>query len=273
MKKIVLLTVLLLSACQSKQEIFLARAREQWRQDNYKASAFLYEQFLKLPDNQSRLQARSELANTYYLNLRNYPRAEFHYRMLLIEAKDEAASAGLTLTAHRRLAEIAVKSGRLDRAINEYEQLITRVPETEWRELRLKIANLYYNRNDLDQAELEYLKVVEASPYDNLSEEAYLRIAGIRHRFQQRYHEAVPIYEMIRANTKKESITQTACYGLAECYAADLQYTAAIDSLKQIQKRLSTDKVQQVRRQIKEYKMRRKQMAKLPKVDWSNPPQ
>src|SRR5262249_32396613 len=151
MKKLIYILLLIpLLACQAKQERLLVEAREHWHDKEYRAAATCYEQFLQIQGSPQQLQARSELANTYYLNLRDYTRAEFHYRMLLLEVKDEAANAELTLAAHRRLAELSVKSGRLVQAIDEYEQLFLRAPEQERRELRLTVANLYYDRNDLD---------------------------------------------------------------------------------------------------------------------------
>jgi tetratricopeptide (TPR) repeat protein len=272
MRAIPFILLLLLFSCSPGPERLLEEAREQWHQKEYREAALCYERFLQQPKGMRHLEGRLELANTYYLNLRNYNRAEFHYRMLLIEAGSAPENADKALLAHRRLAELTVKSGRLTQAIGEYEELFARVPESEQRELRIEIANLYYETNNLDQAELEYLKVVDGVPYDTFSEEAYLRVAGIRHRFRQQYKTAAPIYEIIRSNTVKESIMRTASYGLAECYAADAQYTAAIQVLKQIQKVLSGDEVLQVRRLIKEYKKRREQIAKLPQVDWSNPP-
>ncbi|MEW6731242.1 MAG: tetratricopeptide repeat protein [Acidobacteriota bacterium] len=269
---LLVLLIGLLLACESPPEHLLMMARQHWDQREYHRAIVCYEEFLqRQPQDSLSLQARSELASTYYLNLHDYTRAEHHYRLLLTEAGDQQTYLELTLTARRRLAETAVKNGQLAEAIAEYEQLILRVPATEARELRLQVANLYYDRNDLDQAELEYLKVVEDIPYDTFSEEAYLRIASIRHRLRRQYHSAIPIYEIIRNHTQQRAIVRAAYYGLAECYAADAEYKTAIQALKQLQNILDEQEIQQVRRQIKEYKQREKRLQRLPRVDWSNP--
>ncbi len=253
---------------------FLAQAREHWREKEYLTAASCYESFLQArPIGLSSLQARLELANTYYLNLKDYSRAQAHYRLILTNADKDVQAAETALKAQRRLADLAIKNGHLVEAIDEYEQLSLRVQAREKREVRLQIANLYYDRNDFAQAELEYLKVVEQATYDNLSEEAYLRIASIRHRMQHKYEAAVSIYTLLCSNTVKPSVMRPAYYGLAECYAADSKYILAIQVLKQIPRIFNLTEEEQIilRSQIKEYKKREKNLARVPRMDWSNP--
>lgn len=272
LRTILLLCVsVVLCACGQKAKL-LNEARECWQQQNFQKAAALYERYLQeQKEGEARLDARLELANTYFINLHNYTRAEIHYRLMLLEARPSPS----TLIAVRRLAELAIQKGRLDQAIGHYEQLYAQVEASERRELRLTIANLYYDRNDIDQAEIEYLKVVEGAPYDTFSETAYLRIASIRHRLRRQYQTAIPIYVVIKENTKDLAVVRSVCYGLAECYAAAEQYTVAISMLKQMQPALQGAEFEQWRRQIKDYRQRRKRMQEVPEVtevDWRNPP-
>src|SRR5262249_35894567 len=67
-----ILFVLQASACGRKPDRLLEEAREDWRREDYKKAAALYERFLQQSGNSTNLQARYELADTYLLNLKDY---------------------------------------------------------------------------------------------------------------------------------------------------------------------------------------------------------
>jgi len=218
------------AACRRSNEQSLRAAAEAWDSGDYKAAAEEYEQYLKLnPTGEESLEARFQLANIYYLNLKSYEQARTHYKEFLSQ---DAASQNAVL-ARERLAEVLAELGRSFEAISEYESL-NPADAKERRRIRLRIADLYFDQRNYSQALTEYARVVEGTAYDELSEQARLREASIHHIARGQYQQAIPVYQKLAAESSDPRVYRTAMYGIADCHAGLFQFDEAIKALREI---------------------------------------
>lgn len=104
----------------------------------------------------------------------------------------------------------------------------------ERRRIRLRIADLYFAQKNYSQALTEYEKVIETAPYDDLSEQAYLREASIYHIERGQHQQALPIYQKLASDSGDSGVRLRAMYGLADCYAGLYRFDEAISTLREI---------------------------------------
>jgi tetratricopeptide (TPR) repeat protein len=225
-----ILTLLGASACRRDAEQSLTRAVEAWDAGDYKLAAEEYERYLyQRPTGDKAPEARFQLANIYYFKLQRYDQARVNYAAF-IEQNPSGANAPL---ARERLAEVLGEMGRSFEAIAEYENLNPQYA-SERRRIRLRIADLYFAQRNYSQALTEYEKVIEKVPYDELSEQAYLREASVYHIERSQYQQALPVYEKLTSMTADPKVRLRAAYGTAECYAGLYRFDEAIKMLRTI---------------------------------------
>ena len=217
-------------ACRRDAEQTLERAVEAWDSGDYKLAAEEYERYLyQRPTSEKAPDARFQLANIYYFKLKRYDQARAHYTALL-QQNPSHANAQL---ARERLGEVLGEMGRSYEAIAEYENLNPQ-DSTERRRIRLRIADLYFGQRNYSQALTEYEKVIEQVPYDELSEQAYLREASIYHIERSQYQQALPVYQKLWTMSGDPKVRVRAMYGLADCYAGLYQFDEAIKTMRGI---------------------------------------
>lgn len=222
--------VVLVSACRRDAEQSLMRAVEAWDSGDYQVAAEEYERYLsQRPTGDQAPQARFQLANIYYFKLQRYDQARVNYAAF-IESNPTNPNAQL---ARERLAEVLGEMGRSFEAIAEYENLNLQ-EASEHRRIRLRIADLYFAQRNYSQALTEYEKVIERVPYDELSEQAYLREASVYHIERGQYQQALPVYEKLTSMSADPKVRLRAAYATAECYAGLYQFEAAIKTLRTI---------------------------------------
>lgn len=225
-----ILAAVLAGACHRDTEQSLERAVEAWDSGNYKLAAEEYERYLERdPSSAKAAEARFQLANIYYFKLQRYDQARAGYSEFL-EGNPTHSNAQL---ARERLAEVLGEMGRSYEAIAEYENLNPQ-DATERRRIRLRIADLYFAQRNYSQALTEYEKVIEKVPYDELSEQAYLREASVYHIERGQYQQAVPIYQKLASDSSDGKVRTRAAYGLADCYGGLYQFDEAIKTLRSI---------------------------------------
>ncbi|HLF82901.1 MAG TPA: tetratricopeptide repeat protein, partial [Blastocatellia bacterium] len=208
----------------------LTRAVEAWDSGDFKLAAEEYERYLeKDPSSEKASAARFQLANIYYFKLQRYDQARANYTAFL-EGNPAHSNAQL---ARERLAEVLGEMGRSYEAIAEYENLNPQ-NGNERRRIRLRIADLYFAQRNYSQALTEYEKVVEKVPYDELSEQAYLREASVYHIERGQYQQAIPIYQRLASDSSDPKVRVRAAYGLADCYGGLYQFDEAIKTLRSI---------------------------------------
>ncbi len=218
------------AACSHSKQESLQRAARAWDAKEYQVAADEYEHFLAAePAGEESLNARLRLANIYLLNLKRYDSARAHYLEFL---NQDGAHADAPLV-RERLAESLAELGRSYEAIAEYE-LLHPHEDHERRRIRLRIADLYMEQRDFNQALTEYEKVIEKADYDDLTELAYLREAAIYHHARRQYQQALPIYQKIAAQTGDAKTVQLAMYGIADCFAGLYEFDDAIKTLRTV---------------------------------------
>jgi tetratricopeptide (TPR) repeat protein len=236
--RLVLLPVLLItcsmlvlaSACRRDAEQSLTRAVEAWGSGDYKLAVEEYERYLyQRPTGDKAPEARFQLANIYYFKLQRYDQARVNY-VAFIEQNPSNANTPL---ARERLAEVLAEMGRSFEAIAEYENLNPQ-DGGERRRIRLRIADLYFAQRNYSQALTEYEKVIERVPYDELSEQAYLREASVYHIARSQYLQALPVYDKLTSMSADPKVRLRATYGTAECYAGLYRFDEAIKTLRTI---------------------------------------
>ena len=232
----------------------LRRAAEAWDSRDYEVAAREYEIYLRgnLSGPESE-EARFQLANIYYLNLRRYDQARAHYQFLL----SEAPSYERAELVRERLAQVLAELGRSYEAIAEYE-LLGPEDTTSRRRIRLRIADLYFDQKNYSQALTEYAKVTNGTGYDDLSERAYLREATIYHIARNQYREALPIYQKLASETGDGDMRLRAVYNIADCLAGLSQFDEAIRTLREIK-----DEAEQnyIRRRVAELEQLKRETA------------
>lgn len=225
-----IVAAILAGACHRDAEQSLRRAVEAWDSGDYQRAAEEYERYLyQRPDGEKASEARFQLANIYYFKLRRFDQARSLYSAFL-EQNPSNPDAAL---ARERLAEVLGEMGRSYEAIAEYENLNPQ-NEDERRRIRLRIADLYFSGRNYSQALTEYEKVIEKAPYDEMSEQAYLREASIYHLERSQYQQALPIYQKLASESGEAKVRLRANYGMAECYAGLYQFDEAIKTLRAI---------------------------------------
>jgi tetratricopeptide (TPR) repeat protein len=218
------------AACRRTSDETLKHANEAWDSGDYEVAAEEYENFLSEdPTSEKASQARFQLGNIYYLNLGRYDQARMHYREFLSRAPSHADAP----VARERLAEVLAELGRSYEAIAEYENLNPQDAD-ERRRIRLRIADLYFDQKNYNQAITEYEKVIEAGGYDELTERAYLREATIYHVARGQFQMALPIYRKLASSSGDPEVQRRALYGVADCYAGLFQFDEAIKALGEI---------------------------------------
>lgn len=258
------LAVLVTTGCGLVPVPARERARDAWVAADYETSAAAYEEYLAGgPEGPEAEEAELELADIYYHNLKLYDRARDRYVMFLGKYPDSPRA----YEARERLAEVYVELKALPEAIAQYELLLAARPDTpDRRKIRSEIANLYVEHQDPSQAELEYLRVVEGAEYDELSEQALLRIASINHRILGRNERALPIYERLAGSTPDPVVRRNALYGMTDAYAELFRYDAAIATLKRVD---DPAEAEYVAKRTAELERQKKDHADAPEVDWT----
>ena len=242
------------TGCHRDIERSLTRAVEAWDSGDYNLAAEEYERYLyHRPSSEKAPDARFQLANIYYFKLRRYDQARDHYNAFL----ERNPSHPNSQLARERLAEVFGEMGRSYEAIAEYENLSPQ-DAGERRRIRLRIADLYFAQRNYSQALTEYEKVIERVPYDELSEQAYLREASIYHIERGQYLQALPVYQQLASMSGDPKVRKRAMYGLAECHAGLYQFDEAIKTLRSIK-----DDVEQndVARRVTELEQQKREAA------------
>jgi tetratricopeptide (TPR) repeat protein len=237
----------------------LRRASEARDSRDYDRAAAGFEKHLQEHPSDSRSpEVRFQLANIYFLNLKQYDRARNLYRDFL----NDAASSPNAPLARERLADVLAETGRSYEAIAEYENL-NPPDEKERRRIRLRIADLYFDQRNYSQALTEYDKVTEQSDYDELSEQALLREASIYHLARSQYQQALPVYERLAAATSDPEVRDRALLGMSDCHAGLFQLDQAIKLLHEIK---STNQQAYVSRRISELEQQKREGSRVPEV-------
>ncbi|PYP87110.1 MAG: hypothetical protein DMF61_10715 [Blastocatellia bacterium AA13] len=256
---IALALFLVLRSSKRDVEGILNQALSDWDSGDYEAAADQYEKLLRqAPASTASTEARLQLANIYYLKLHRNERAALLYQQFLAQSPSHPNAA----VARERLAEVLADLGRSYESIAEYEGLSPQ-DQAERRRIRLRIADLYYNQNNLSQALTEYAKVSSSDEFDEYSEQACTREASIYHLARAQYAAAVPFYQKLASSSSDPKARRRALYGLADCYTALYKFDEALRVLQEIR---DPDQQSYLQKKAGEVEQRRRESVHVPAI-------
>lgn len=250
--------------CRSTPESSRDRAKAAWVDQDYARAAAEYETYLASnPQGPEAEEAELALADIYFHNLKQYDRARDRYGLFLSHYPQSAHVA----EARRGLAEVYVELKAFPDAVSQYETYLEENPDTpDRRKIRATIADLYFQAGDVNQSEVEYDRVVADAPYDELTEQALLRLASIAHLVRGQEERAIPAYDRVANSTDDPAVRRSALYSLSETYASLFRYDEAIKTLGRID---DPAEASYVARRTAELERQKREHADAPEVDWS----
>lgn len=251
-------------ACGLQRTSARERAKEAWVDQDYASAAAAYEEYLSSdPHGPEAEEAEFALADIYFHNLKRYDLARDRYTLFLGHSPTSAHA----YEARQRLAEVLVETKAIPDAIAQYETLLEEHPDTpDRRKIRTIIADLYFQKGDISQSEIEYDRVVAGVPYDELTEQALLRLAAIYHLIRGQEERAIPAYDQVAQSTDDPAVRRSALYSLSETYASLFRYDEAIKTLERIDDPAEAGYVAQ---RAAELERQKREHADAPEVDWS----
>lgn len=179
MPKIIIMTfaVLVLAGCGDPSEELFAEARRAIEADEYETAARLYQELtIQAPDSPRAAEARFELAQIYYLRIRDAEAAKDS----LVELLQDYPGSIVDIDARRLLARLYEEDFQdPQRAAKLYRGLLAeKLDENVRRETWLRIANCHYRMSEFDASANAY-RLALALPYHPDSDSAYMRLANL----------------------------------------------------------------------------------------------
>ncbi len=179
MPKVVLVTIawLALAACSDRSNSLFSEARRAMEADNYEAAARLYlEITIQAPDSQLAAEAHYELAQIYYLRLRDVDAA----KDILVKMLDDYPDSSVDIEAQRLLARLYEEDlQEPQRAVKLYRALLAEdLDENVRRQTLLEIAHCHYRMGEFDASANAY-RLALGLPYRRDTDSAYMRLANL----------------------------------------------------------------------------------------------
>jgi tetratricopeptide (TPR) repeat protein len=173
-----------------------ALGRGQYRQ----ALDLFAEVVILAPGSSEAARAVYDMGVIHYLKQRDLDAARSSFRKVL----DEYPESEVAPAARRMLARVYEKEeGELDKAVQEYYRLLDQTDDqTKQKDILLDVANCYYRVDEIDYASVLYRRIVEDYPYDELTDQAYLRLAHLE-ALADRGEEAESIIETLLERTDR----------------------------------------------------------------------
>ncbi len=219
------------AACNSDSRQLAERAEASWRAGNYedaiRLNTLLYE---RNPNNQFAAQACLNIANIYYLNLRQIKNAVDEYKKLI----QEHPKAPETLKAREQLA--AIYENELDdltQAIAQYDKLLEANNPENRAEILFKRASAYFNLEDYNRAWRE-LRLIEDSGEggSHLLDQVHLKLGNID-QIRRQYQDAADYFQKVIHSPCPEC-RRRAILNLSETYEALLDFEGAIKTIRML---------------------------------------
>ncbi len=176
---------LFLWACSnSRVDQLLQKANEEWVQGRNHSAIELFNAVLEIaPSGSQAEESLYRLGEIYYFGLGETGKAISYFQEVVTIRPRGPFAYG----AQKYIAEIVELNFRdLDQAIIEYQKLIHEYKQPEEHpEQQFRIAAIYFKKHNYEQALVEFGILVETYPSNPWSEEAYLRMAEIMHNLDR----------------------------------------------------------------------------------------
>lgn len=179
MPKVVLVTLvgLALAACNDRPNSLFSEARRAMEADNYETAARLYQEItIQAPDSPFAAEAHYELAQIYYLRLRDADAA----KDILVKMQRDYPDSSVDIEARRLLARLYQEDLKdPQRAVTLYRALLAGdLDENVRRQTLLEIAHCHYRMGEFD-ASADAYRLALALPYHRGTDSAYMRLANL----------------------------------------------------------------------------------------------
>jgi tetratricopeptide (TPR) repeat protein len=223
------LASLILAGCNSNERQLLGQAEARWREGNYedaiRLNTLLYDR-----DHQGKYAAKAMLniANIYYLNLRQLRKAIEWYEKIA----DEAPGRDEEYVARKQLAAIYDLTGDLTRAILQYDKLLQMKSLENREEILFARALAYFKTEDLDRALRELRRLEEGGISGHLADQVCLKIGSI-YQIQHKYDDAEGHFQRVSQAGCRECRRQ-AILDLAETYESLYDFDRAIATIRRL---------------------------------------
>ncbi len=191
------LMLLVLWGCRDSRAVqLLQKANEEWVQGRNHSAIEMFNAVLELaPSGPQAEEALYRLGEIYYFGLGETGKAVSYFQEVVSIRPRGPFGYG----AQKYIAEIVELNFRdLDQAIIEYQKLIDEYHKPEEHpEQQFRIAAIYFKKHQYEQALVEFGILVENYPSNPWSEEAYLRMTEIMHNLS-RCRESRETYSQFR---------------------------------------------------------------------------
>lgn len=267
--RLALLLVLaaLAAACSSESQRLLDQAETSWRKGNYEeaiqANLNLYQR-----DGRGKYAARAllNIANIYYLNLRQLKEAIEYYDKLTQEFPDNPE----TLQARRQLASIYANEEvirDLDQAIAQYDRLLDANGITDRAEIEFQRADAYFKKGEYDRALRALLSLEDSGISGRLAAQTALKIGDI-YQLEKRFPEAIEPFRKALASNCQEC-RQHAILSLAETYEYLLNFDMAIETIRMLDN--TPENVKFILNEVERLTRMRKEVERTGSLNWEQP--
>lgn len=216
-----------LVSCQSRSEKLYAAAYEKINQNQFSEAIQLLESSVELEkDNIKKTKAQFEAARLLRFELQDYEKALKLLRTVVLQSQDSK----MRLLAQESICEIYFDHlQNYHQALNELLILEPLLSETKKEIIRLKIAQSHRFLGNY-QAALEY---VDVSLKNSLIEKnSFLKIKSQIYQVQQKFDDAIKIYEEIYKNDKTYFIENKLFAAVSNIHEEKKEYKQAIEYLE-----------------------------------------
>ena len=179
MPRVVLVTLvwLALAACNDSSKSLFFEARRAMEADNYETAARLYQEItIQAPDSPIAAEAHYELAQIYYLRLRDVDAA----KDILVKMLHDYPDSSVDINARRLLARLYEEDLQdPHRAVKLYRALLAEdLDENLRRQTLLEIAHCHYRLGEFDASANAYRTALGLA-YHRDTDSAYMRLANL----------------------------------------------------------------------------------------------
>ena len=179
MPKVVLVTLvwLALAACNDRPKSLFSEARRAMEADNYETAARLYQELtIQAPGSPLAAEAHYELAQIYYLRLRDVDAAKDLLVKMLTDFPDSSVDIDARLLLARMYEEDLQDP---QRAVKLYRALLAEdLDDNVRRQTLLEIAHCHYRMGEIDASADAYRRALGLS-YHRETDSAYMRLANL----------------------------------------------------------------------------------------------
>ncbi|WP_413576407.1 tetratricopeptide repeat protein [Bdellovibrio sp. HCB290] len=227
---VLVVLLLLLSACSSQEKGDFKLAEKNVNQGNYKVALDYFDRVI-LRNNESEypLEAAREAARVSFFELKDYERTINYHRFIVLHSKDEKER----VQSQKQIAEIYFNNlQNYQASIVEFSKL-QQMPHTdlEASQYQMSIARANYYMNNFFQAESEIDSLLRLKSDDNIRFQA-LMLKGNILVAKKEFVKAIDIFKGIIDKYPQRSIQENVGLVLAVCYEENDNFKDAIKVLE-----------------------------------------